>query len=139
MMLNSDIAQRELVLIGSKEMPEEDFEKLSWKISVMRHLQEIKQEHPDRNDPERKSQSVLKYLKEIKVKHPDKEKTPETEENQKEVKAPEIAPANSTPAPASTTAATEPSPEPQPTAPLLETPNTEPPAIPVKKELSGEE
>lgn len=46
-MLNSDIAQREFSLVGSKEMPEEDFEKLVWKVSMMKHLQDIKKEHPD--------------------------------------------------------------------------------------------
>jgi len=47
-MLNSEIAQREFSLIGSKEMPKEDFEKLVWKISVMKHMKEIKQLHPDK-------------------------------------------------------------------------------------------
>ena len=46
-MLNSEISTREFALVGSKEMPEEDFEKLTWKISVMKHLQDIKKEHPD--------------------------------------------------------------------------------------------
>lgn len=46
-MLNSDIAQREFALVGSKEMPDDDFEKLSWKISVMKHLKDIKRQHPD--------------------------------------------------------------------------------------------
>lgn len=47
MMLNSDIAQREFALVGSKEMPKEDFEKLVWKISMLKHLKEIKEQHPD--------------------------------------------------------------------------------------------
>lgn len=46
-MLNSDIAQKEFSIVGSKEMPEDEFEKLSWKISVMKHLQDIKKQHPD--------------------------------------------------------------------------------------------
>lgn len=75
-MLNSEIAQMELSLVGSKEMPDEDFEKLTWKISVMKHLQDIKKSHPDRNDPERKKKSVAKHLKNIKSKHPDKPNSP---------------------------------------------------------------
>lgn len=46
-MLNSELAQKEFALVGSKEMPDDDFEKLSWKISVMKHLQDIKKSHPD--------------------------------------------------------------------------------------------
>ncbi len=72
LMLNSDITQRELSLVGSKEMPSEDFEKLTWKISVMKHLQNIKKQHPDQNEPERKVKSVKKALKKIKEEHPDK-------------------------------------------------------------------
>lgn len=48
-MISSDISQHEFSLVGSKEMPKEDYEKLVWKISVMKHLQEIKREHPDQN------------------------------------------------------------------------------------------
>lgn len=48
LMITSDIVQRELSLVGSKEMPQQDFEKLVWKISVMKHLQDIKREHPDK-------------------------------------------------------------------------------------------
>jgi RsiW-degrading membrane proteinase PrsW (M82 family) len=47
LMINSELAQKEFSLIGSKEMPQEDFEKLVWKISAMKHLKEIKQAHPD--------------------------------------------------------------------------------------------
>ncbi len=47
LMISSELVQRELSLVGSKEMPQEDFEKLVWKISVMKHLQEIKRDHPD--------------------------------------------------------------------------------------------
>jgi|CXWL01.1.fsa_nt_gi RsiW-degrading membrane proteinase PrsW (M82 family) len=46
-MLTSEIVNREFSLIGSKEMPSEDFEKLVWKISVMKHMKEIKEQHPD--------------------------------------------------------------------------------------------
>ncbi len=52
LMLNSDITQRELSLVGSKEMPQEDFEKLTWKISVMKHLQDIKKQYPDKEEKE---------------------------------------------------------------------------------------
>jgi RsiW-degrading membrane proteinase PrsW (M82 family) len=45
--MNSEIAQKEFSLIGTKEMPQEDFEKLVWKISMMKHLKEIKKMHPD--------------------------------------------------------------------------------------------
>lgn len=48
LMLNSEISQREFGIVGSKEMPNKDFEKLSWKISVMRHLKDIKKNHPDK-------------------------------------------------------------------------------------------
>lgn len=47
LMLTSEIVNREFSLIGSKEMPKEDFEKLVWKVSVMKHMKEIKQQHPD--------------------------------------------------------------------------------------------
>jgi RsiW-degrading membrane proteinase PrsW (M82 family) len=52
LMLNSDIAQKEFSIVGSKEMPEDDFEKLTWKISVMKHLRDIKQKHPDSSEEE---------------------------------------------------------------------------------------
>ncbi|MDP2691622.1 MAG: PrsW family glutamic-type intramembrane protease [bacterium] len=76
--LNSDIAQREFALVGSKEMPEEDFEKLVWKVSVMKHLQNIKKEHPDTtfdspgNKQEREKTPVPKFPEEkaIEVKPP---------------------------------------------------------------------
>jgi len=45
--MNSELAQKEFSLIGTKEMPQEDFEKLVWKISMMKHLKEIKKLHPD--------------------------------------------------------------------------------------------
>jgi len=47
LMINSELAQKEFSLIGTKEMPQEDFEKLVWKISVMKHLKDIKKMHPD--------------------------------------------------------------------------------------------
>lgn len=71
LMLNNPISQREFGLIGSKEMPEEDFERLTWKISVMKHLQDIKKKYPDRDDPARKEASVKRHLKAIKKEHPD--------------------------------------------------------------------
>jgi RsiW-degrading membrane proteinase PrsW (M82 family) len=41
-MLRSEIAQRDFSLVGTKTMPKEDFEKLIWKISVLKHIKNIK-------------------------------------------------------------------------------------------------
>ncbi|MDZ4216906.1 MAG: PrsW family glutamic-type intramembrane protease, partial [Candidatus Gracilibacteria bacterium] len=58
-MLNSDLVQREWSLVGSKEMPQADFEKLAWKVSVQKHLQEIRKAHPDNAPtPEQGSQQI---------------------------------------------------------------------------------
>ncbi|MDF2379743.1 MAG: PrsW family glutamic-type intramembrane protease [Candidatus Gracilibacteria bacterium] len=86
-MMNSDIAQRELSLVGTQEMPEADFEKLTWKISVMKHLQNIKKAHPDKNDPEQKKSSVMKHTKSIRETHPDHPKNPDgsTQKNSADV------------------------------------------------------
>lgn len=46
--MESDIAQRDFALVGTKTMPEADFEKLVWRVSIMRHLNEIKKFHPDK-------------------------------------------------------------------------------------------
>jgi len=70
-MLSSDLVTKELSLVGTSAMPHADFEKLTWKVSVMKHLQEIKKNHPDRDDPGRKRISILKHMKAIKAEHPD--------------------------------------------------------------------
>jgi RsiW-degrading membrane proteinase PrsW (M82 family) len=48
-LLRNDIVKRNFSVVGSKAMPEEDFEKLVWKISVMKHLKEIQKEHAEMN------------------------------------------------------------------------------------------
>lgn len=67
-MLNSEIAQKEFALVGTKDLPQEEFERLTWKISVMKHLKDIKKKYPDPNDPDRKKRSVMKHLRDIKKK-----------------------------------------------------------------------
>lgn len=47
LLLGSDLVQRQWSVIGSKAMPSTDFEKLAWKISILKHLEAIKKSHPD--------------------------------------------------------------------------------------------